>query len=114
MEILEELKDVIEKMNREIDCVIVEGKNDKVALEMLGLKKKILYHFQLEKIEGKVVILTDFDREGNRIAKEITRKIGEKRIEKIYREKFRKILKKFGRNDIQSIKNLIEEYYSKI
>lgn len=111
MEILEELKLLVEEMNREVDCIIVEGKNDRIALELLGFHKKIVYPFQLDKLEGRIVILTDFDQEGNRIAKEIVRKVGEAKIEKVYREKFRKILKKIGRNDIQSIKNLIKENF---
>ena len=105
-----ELKNLVEKMNEEISCVIVEGRKDKEALVRIGYKGKIIYADRLKKVNGKVVILTDFDREGKEIAKRIKRNVGEKNVDNFFRNEFRKILKSIGRDDIQSIINLCKKY----
>jgi 5S rRNA maturation endonuclease (ribonuclease M5) len=105
-----ELKNLVEKMNTEISCVIVEGRKDKEALERIGYKGRIVYANRFKKAIGKVVILTDFDREGKEIAKIITRNVGERNVDNFFRNEFRKILKSIGRNDIQSIINLSKKY----
>jgi 5S rRNA maturation endonuclease (ribonuclease M5) len=105
-----ELKNLVEKMNEEISCVIVEGRKDKEALEKIGYKGSIIYADRFKKAKGKVVILTDFDKEGKEIARRITRSIGEKNIDNFFRNELRKILKSIGRNDIQSIINLCKKY----
>jgi len=105
-----ELKNLVEKMNEEISCVIVEGRKDKEALVRIGYKGKIMYADRFKKVEGRVVILTDFDEEGKEIAKRIKRNVGEKNVDNFFRNEFRKILKSIGRNDIQSIINLCKNY----
>jgi len=105
-----ELKNLVEKMNAEISCVIVEGRKDKEALERIGYKGRIVYANRFKKAVGRVVILTDFDREGKEIAKTITRNVGERNVDNFFRNEFRKILKSIGRNDIQSIINLSKKY----
>ena len=105
-----ELKNLVEKMNEEISCVIVEGRKDKEALTRIGYKGGIIYADRFKKVKGKVVILTDFDREGKEIAKRIKRNVGEKNVDNFFRNEFRKILKSIGRDDIQSIINLCKKY----
>jgi 5S rRNA maturation endonuclease (ribonuclease M5) len=105
-----ELKNLVEKMNLEISCVVVEGKKDKEAIERIGYKGIIIYANRFKRIKGNVVILTDFDDEGREIAKRIMRKIGEKYVDRFFRNEFRKILKSIGRDDIQSIINLYKKY----
>jgi 5S rRNA maturation endonuclease (ribonuclease M5) len=105
-----ELKNLVEKMNSEISCVIVEGRKDKEALEKIGYKGRIIYANKFEMANGMVVILTDFDKEGKEIAKRITRSIGEKNVDKFFRNEFKKILRSIGRDDIQSIINLCKKY----
>jgi 5S rRNA maturation endonuclease (ribonuclease M5) len=105
-----ELKNLVEKMNEEISCVIIEGRKDKEALERIGYKGKIMYANRFKISNGMVAILTDFDKEGKEIAKRIVKNIGEKNIDKFFRNEFRKILKSIGRDDIQSIINLCKKY----
>jgi 5S rRNA maturation endonuclease (ribonuclease M5) len=105
-----ELKNLVEKMNSEISCVVVEGRKDKEALERIGYKGRIIYANKFKIVNGMVAILTDFDKEGKEIAKRITRSIGEKNVDKFFRNEFRKILKSIGRDDIQSIINLCKKY----
>jgi len=105
-----QLKNLVEKMNTEISCVVVEGKKDKEALERIGYRGRIIYADRFKESKGKVVILTDFDKEGKEIAKRITRSIGEKNIDDFFRNEIRKILKSIGRDDVQSIINLCKKY----
>jgi 5S rRNA maturation endonuclease (ribonuclease M5) len=105
-----ELKNLVEKMNAEIPCVIVEGRKDKEALKRIGYKGRIIYADRFKKAEERVVILTDFDKEGKEVAKKLMRSVGEKNIDKFFRNEFRKILKSIGRDDIQSIINLCKKY----
>jgi len=109
-----ELKNLVEKMNTEISCVVVEGRKDKEALERIGYKGKIIYVNTFKRIKEKIVILTDFDKEGKEIAKRITKSLGEKNIDRFFRNEFRKILKSIGRDDIQSISNICKKYESNI
>jgi len=105
-----ELKNLVERMNVEISCVLVEGRKDKEALQKIGYRGKIFYANKLRKAKGKIVILTDFDEEGKEIARRIIKALGEKNIDMSFRNEFRKILKSIGRNDIQSISNLCKKY----
>jgi len=105
-----ELKNLVDKMNTEISCVVVEGKKDKEALVRIGYKGRIIYADRFKKAEERVVILTDFDEEGKETTKRIMRNVGEKNIDKFFRNEFRKILKSIGRDDIQSIINLCKKY----
>jgi len=105
-----ELKNLIERMNIEVPYAIVEGKKDKEALEKIGYKGKIFYANRLKTPKEKIVILTDFDEEGMEMAKRITRRVGEKNVDKFFRNEFKKILKSIRRYDIQSIVNLCKKY----
>jgi 5S rRNA maturation endonuclease (ribonuclease M5) len=106
-----ELKNLVENMNEDVTYVIVEGRKDKEALRKLGYKGKIVYANKLKRIkEGKAVILTDFDKEGIKIAERIKKEIGERKIDEFFREKVGRILKSISRNDIQSISNLCRKY----
>ena len=71
---VEELIDLL-KENKEKQ-VIVEGKRDKEALCLLGFKKTItlekgIYETSEKVNEKEVLILTDFDSEGRKIAKKL-------------------------------------------
>ena len=110
MEAFLELKNLVEKMNVEISCVLVEGRKDKEALQKIGYKGKIVYANELRKAKGKIVILTDFDEEGKEIAKRIIRILGERNVDMFFRNEIGKILKSIGRNDIQAISNLCKKY----
>ena len=68
----EKLKEIASEM--EDMAVIVEGRNDKEALEMLGIKHIIVFNNHdtegiIDLIGNKeVILLTDFDNEGMKIA----------------------------------------------
>ncbi|MBN2459432.1 toprim domain-containing protein [Candidatus Woesearchaeota archaeon] len=71
-EIIEEVWEAIDKYKH--DFVLVEGKNDRAALESLGFNSvrainanKPLYEIIEEVNEKKVLILTDLDKEGKQI-----------------------------------------------
>ena len=73
-EIEEELLNLLDKIKDE--QVIVEGKRDKQALCLLGFKNILTINKGIyetaEKIKEKnIIILTDFDSEGRKIAKKL-------------------------------------------
>ena len=116
--LFEELREIIKEMNEEVDVVIVEGVKDRNALRKLGFKKDIINYREkgrfelLEKVKEKyqrVVVLTDFDRQGKKYNKEISDFL-KNRVDKRYREKIGKILCSNGRRDIESINNLIKKF----
>ena len=66
--------------------VIVEGKKDVEALARIGIRAHSLSHGAIAKAEGKVVILTDLDREGERLAKATAERLKENpHVERINR-----------------------------
>jgi len=103
------LLELIEKMNREVDVVIVEGINDKKVLRELGFKKEILTVGTRKRPNGKFTILTDFDEEGKKIAKRLCKKYGEKHLIKVYRKKFNELLSRYGIKEIEGIRSIVRE-----
>ena len=110
------LEKLFELLNEAKDeKVIVEGKRDKVALKNLGFEKvwtinrnKSLYYVA-SGFEGSVLVLTDFDPEGEKLAKKLTRylvKMGCK-VDKKKRKKLRRIFLKNKLNTIEGIKKLV-------
>jgi len=90
--------------------VIVEGKRDKNALCLLGFKKIItlnkgLYETTEKLKEKEVLILTDFDPEGKKIAKKLNSFLQPQRY-KVDRETRRKIGFVFIRLKIRKIEEL--------
>jgi len=90
--------------------VIVEGKRDKKVLCLLGFKKiltlnKGIYETTEKLKEKQVLILTDFDPEGKKIAKELNR-ILQSLGYKVDRETRRKIGFMFTRLKIRKIEEL--------
>ena len=90
--------------------VIVEGKRDKKVLCLLGFKKiltlnKGIYETTEKLKEKQVLILTDYDPEGKKIAKELNR-ILQPLGYKVDRETRRKIGFMFTRLKIRKIEEL--------
>jgi 5S rRNA maturation endonuclease (ribonuclease M5) len=109
---LQALKEEIEKI-REVPF-IVEGIKDKKQLEKIGLKEvfaisgKPVFAFVEElKKKGlkKIVILTDFDDEGNKKAKELTKllQLNKILVDQGMRRKFKSL---FGVNKIEELNSL--------
>ncbi|MEM5815311.1 MAG: hypothetical protein QXD89_02390 [Candidatus Aenigmatarchaeota archaeon] len=106
--LIKNLSELVEEMNKELKFVIVEGKNDKEVLRMLGFKRKIFLVNKKAKIKGKYTILTDFDKEGEYLARVLSKEYGEKYLANIYREKFFCLLKSCGIREIQAVKKSIK------
>jgi len=109
---LEEIKRLVKILNEEIDLVIVEGKRDKRALEKIGVKVMICTLFSLKEElipEGsRVLILTDFDREGKKLHARLMRELKGRKINEWLRKEFSRVLGLYGRRTIESINNLLK------
>lgn len=84
-EVVQRLSEIIEKINDKISLVIVEGANDERALKKAGLKSPVarfcesgMRRFEfVDRIAADyagltVLVLLDYDKEGNLNAKRIT------------------------------------------
>jgi len=114
LEQVEELLDELREFSSDGVPILVEGANDERALRKLNVKAKIfrisggsktLLNF-LENLTGfeQIIILTDFDRAGDKLAKfcaEHLRRLGVKPIADI-REKLKALLRK----DVKDIQGL--------
>ncbi len=76
---VQELINALEEAREQNLTIIVEGPNDKAALQKLGLSnilllnKKPLYQVIEELPASEIVILTDLDREGRRLFSRLSR-----------------------------------------
>jgi len=101
--------------------VLVEGKRDEKALKKLGFKKVFVLNrskgfFDLsDKLrEKEVLILTDFDPEGEKIASRITKilvKMNSK-VRKNMRRKLKKLFITNKINTIEGLRNLFSKKYN--
>jgi 5S rRNA maturation endonuclease (ribonuclease M5) len=114
-----DLENVVKEMNEYVDVVVVEGKHDKEALEEMGITKEIAmysgskysYADFIEYLRlryKRVAILTDYDKAGRRFNKKLSTGLEKEgvKVEKIYREKIRKILKTKGMRCIESVNSV--------
>ncbi len=105
----EELLKALEKIRDK--PVVVEGKNDKKALCLFGFTKvhslngKDLYEFAAELKEKEAIILTDFDKEGDLIAKNLTLFLQNNGC-KVATEARKKLRRLFVKNQIFKIEEL--------
>jgi len=112
----QELLNLASEMNVDVELVIVEGKNDKKAIQSIGFKRKVIeLNSDLSSLErmikkyNSLVILTDFDKAGKELERKITKFLaGRIKIKTTYRRKFGKLLGSIGRRDIESINNLVK------
>ncbi|RLJ09792.1 MAG: hypothetical protein DRP15_02410 [Candidatus Aenigmatarchaeota archaeon] len=119
-----EFKEVIDELNH---CtVIVEGKNDANALKKLGVNIKnivkinsrplaeVVYRISETRKATEVVILTDFDQEGRRIASRLRVLLQRYKIH--VNSSLRRSVMRFGRTRIEDLKNIIKEddHYGKV
>lgn len=115
MENLNKMKNIV---------IVVEGKTDKVALEKIGVKHDILIFYREDfwrKIEllsyssKRIIILTDFDKEGDNLNKRIFRYAISNNIEILENERnnFRIVTKGLGNQIyeiVRGITRLIDKY----
>ncbi|MPW38142.1 hypothetical protein GBV73_00195 [Thermococcus sp. 101 C5] len=107
---------IIDKLREFEGVILVEGMRDEVALRKLGVETEIIRLSRLPLAEialiashyHDVMILTDFDRKGEELAKKLTRYLeGYKcRVDTETRRELKKIAKK----DIKGIEDLYSLY----
>lgn len=120
LERAERLREIIEDLSEinKASPIIVEGKNDAIALRKLGISGEIitlhngknLYDFCMDITEkyDKVVILLDWDRKGDNLNKIITENLkGHWEEYSIFRELFRLLCQK-EIHDIEGIPSLLK------
>jgi 5S rRNA maturation endonuclease (ribonuclease M5) len=118
---LERLIDQISEESGKGGVIVVEGNRDRDSLREIGITGSILCLQSSRKntlgfVEGlhdvdKVIILTDFDREGVRLAKRLARVLSAERIRNnlvLWQE-----LRRLTRGDIRSIEEL-PKYYQRL
>jgi 5S rRNA maturation endonuclease (ribonuclease M5) len=111
-EIGEDLLKIIEEIKDK--TIIVEGKRDKRILCSLGIKNIVTIRKGLyETVEGlkadEVVILTDFDSEGRRIAKKLNKllqSLGYK-VDRVSRRKMGLLLTRLRIKKIEELKGCL-------
>lgn len=111
-EIILKLLEEIEKLKQENIPVIVEGSNDKKALEELGLsniiilKGKPLYKL-VESIDYKeVAVLTDLDEEGKKLYHELRQEFSQRGV--MINDRLRILLFKTQLRQIEGLANYLE------
>jgi 5S rRNA maturation endonuclease (ribonuclease M5) len=98
------------------ETIIVEGKRDKNVLKKLGFKNivsisgKSLHNFVESLTEDSIIILTDFDSEGERKAKKLSKLIRQRgiKINTVARKKFKSFFKVQKIEELKYITKLIE------
>ncbi|MHC1579876.1 MAG: toprim domain-containing protein [Candidatus Alkanophagales archaeon] len=121
--VYKELELIIEEMNREVDAVIVEGSHDRAALEEMGFRKDMLLYSESKLSDGdfvelvskkyeRVVILTDYDRDGKYFNKKLSERLQQCGVcvEHTYRDKIGKLLGLCGIRDIESMSALRKRF----
>ncbi len=110
------LEAVVEKLDRDLDSIVVEGIDDRKVMEKLGFSGKIFLSAEKtmeELVEdvsrgaGRIGVLTDFDEHGKDEGRKISRAL-EKEIDVVRssREEFGEQLTSAGRRTIEEIKPL--------
>ncbi|MFB6182673.1 MAG: toprim domain-containing protein [Candidatus Nanohaloarchaea archaeon] len=114
-----ELEDIVNRLDNDLDAIIVEGFSDKIAMKKLGFNGKIFTSAErtLEDLvedvsrgAKKVAVLTDFDEHGKKQNKKISRKL-EKKIDVIrsWRRDFGSQLTSTGRRSIEEVNPLFQD-----
>lgn len=112
-ELTERLFDALEEVK---DCqVIVEGIKDKRALESIGFSKIHVLNSSLYEtamgFRGVVLVLTDFDPEGEEIARKLSALLAKAgcRVDSVRRKKLKSLFIKNKINTVEGLKNLNRE-----
>jgi len=113
-----ELEKLTEKLDRDVDSLIVEGSSDKRVMEKLGFAGKIFLSAEraiedlvedVSRRAEKVAVLTDFDEHGKERGKEISRALEtEVDVIRASREEFGAQLTSNGRRCVEDIRPLFK------
>ena len=119
----ENLVSLLHEIDRAVDVLIVEGPGDEGALKALGIQKPMFRgsHLwnQADMIEtiaqrfGRVLVLTDFDREGRSLNRRLTGTLEKRglRVEKGYRKELGKLLGQLSISTIESLAKREELFF---
>lgn len=120
-ELQAKLKEIIEDVNFSVSAVIVEGKRDEEALRAAGLKSPVVrfsssgmpvFAFIEDVVAGyrgcTVLVLVDFDREGDDLAERISQELeeGGVRVQRMFRQEIVKLLAREGILRIEEMSTL--------
>ena len=111
-----ELEAIVEKLDRDLDAIVVEGYGDKEVMRKLGFTGKIFLSAErknellaedIGRGSEKVGILTDFDEHGKEENRKL-RQLLQQKVDIVYsaRQEFGKKLTSKGRRTIEEIKPL--------
>lgn len=117
------LEEEVEKLDRDVDSVVVEGFSDRKILEKLGFSGKIFLSAErnvedlvedVSRGSEKVAVLTDFDDHGKKQNRKISHEL-EKEIDVIRtsRQEFGAQLTSTGRQCIEDIRPLLRSKQQK-
>jgi 5S rRNA maturation endonuclease (ribonuclease M5) len=113
------LEQIIQKISRDTDTVIVEGWADKKIIQKLGFKGKVFLSAEkthqdlvedVSRRSEKAAVLTDFDQHSKKQAKEISRKLQQKvDVIRSARKQFGKELTANDRRAVEDARTLFED-----
>ncbi len=107
------LENIVSRIDRDVDSIIVEGYSDRIVMEKLGFSGKIFLSAE-KTVEGlvedvsrganRVAVLTDFDTHGKEEARKISREL-DKEIDVLNsaREEFGKQITSKGRMAVEDV-----------
>jgi 5S rRNA maturation endonuclease (ribonuclease M5) len=112
--IYEKILKMVDKLNKSVDVIIVEGKNDLITLRRMGVNKDIitLNKINTYDLQGKkILVLTDFDSHGEKLNKKINKflEINGGKVNQYYRKMFYEIASKRGIKQIESMMKTVKE-----
>jgi len=119
----EKLRKLAQKIDNDVDAIIVEGKSDKRILRKLGVEGHIftcggkvpeLFCDDVARVSNKIVILTDFDEHGKELNKEFRQLLSsDVDILSSYRKQFGKLLTSRDRYCIEDLRPLFTSRFQK-
>jgi len=112
-----QLREQASRIMRDSDVVLVEGRRDRAALDLLDVDCRVLCvaSLSLDAIEdrlwdgARVTVLTDYDEHGEDRAQEIVRFLTDQDIHHAHRRQFGALLKQDGRYAIEDITPLFDD-----
>lgn len=120
---LKTLEKTVEKIDHDVDSVIVEGYSDKKALQNLGFTGRIFLSAEravddlvedVVRSTETVAILTDFDFHGKEENRELSHELQKlMNVDFAARREFGKVLTSQGRHDIEDVRPLFSSWQDK-
>lgn len=116
---LKRLEQIVQKMDKNLDSVIVEGHDDRDAIKKLGFTGKIFLSAEksvedlaedVSRGSNRTAVLTDFDSHGKKQNQKIRQALqGEVKNSVSSRKEFGKQLTSKGRHAVEDIRPLFED-----